>query len=113
MGLLQDHLNREANKQRPDVDTLISLDKILNSRNITFEEWKDSGSLVCRKSFEKEYPSEKLNYDCVDVLVYFGGVYIQMLKNQDYLVGLDTTTNTLDDAEKALWDKIADKLFKN
>lgn len=113
MGLLQDHLNRESNKENPDIDTLISLDKILNSRNITFDEWRNSGSIVCRKSFEKEFPSEKLNYDCIDLIVYFGGVYIQILKNEDYLVGLDTTTTDLSDAEKVLWDKIADKLFKN
>ncbi len=88
----------------------------------TLEEFQKSGKFVCREDFEKEYKTlVPLQDDCTDVLLYFGGFYIECLKSNTFLIDIrDVKTDEvvtrvkhprLEVVESILWDRHVEKLI--
>jgi hypothetical protein len=75
---------------------------------ITYDEWQYSSSIVDRKSFEAHNPKENLHVDCTNILMYLGGIYIQLLKSGEFFLDAHISGKTLDAIEKPLWDKNLD-----
>lgn len=94
MGLIKQHLKKESLK--------------IYKGTITYDEWQDSGRFVDRKSFEAHNPDENLHVDCTDIVMYFGGIYIQLLKSGEFFLDSKVSGKTLDAIEKNLWDKNLD-----
>lgn len=105
MGLISNHLSKESSKSKQDVYLLAKLTKVNDRGTITFDEWQDSGRFVDRKSFEAQNPSENLHVDCSDIVMYYGGVYIQVLKSGEFFLDANTSSKSLESIEKILWEK--------
>lgn len=75
-------------------------------KNITYDEWVETGRFNYRTLFEIVNLEENLHIDCTDVIVYNGEVYIQVLKDGTFYLDNQTQSKNLSDVEKALWDKI-------
>lgn len=105
MGLISNHLQKESSKANKDVYLLAKLTKVSEKGTMTFDEWQDSGRFVDRKSFEAFNPDENLHVDCTDIVMYYGGVYIQVLKSGEFLIEANISNKSLDAIEKILWYK--------
>lgn len=112
MGLIKQHLTKEGLKDKKDTHLLNSLNRVNKRGTITFDEWKESGRFTNRDSFDKDNPEETLHVDCTDVVVYYGGVYIQVMKTGDFYISPEESSRKLDDMEKILWKKNAEKLWE-
>jgi hypothetical protein len=108
MGLIKQHLKKESLKTYKDAYLLVKLSKVNDKGTITYDEWQDSGRFVDRKSFEAHNPDENLHVDCTDIVMYFGGIYIQLLKSGEFFIDSKVSGKTLDAIEKTLWDKNLD-----
>jgi len=105
MGLISNHLNRETSKTNKDIYLLAKLSKVSERGTMTFDEWQDSGRFVDRKSFETYNPDENLHVDCSDIVMYFGGIYVQVLKSGEFFLDAHSSSKSLDAIEKILWEK--------
>ena len=65
----------------------------------------DSGRFIPRNAFLKNNPNEVLHNDCTDVVHYYDGSYIQLLKTGEFYVSEDLSSKSLDEAESMLIDK--------
>lgn len=76
-----------------------------------FRGWADTGRFVNRASFEMSMPNENLHFDCTDVVVYHGGLYIQALRSGVFFLDAENTDLKLDNVEKVLWGKNSEKII--
>jgi hypothetical protein len=111
MGLIKTHLRKESAKEKKDIHLINKLTKVKERGSITFDEWKESGRFTNREAFEQDNPSENLHIDCTDVVVYYGGLFIQVLKSGDFYLMPEHTSTSLDAVEKILWKKNAESLW--
>lgn len=111
MGLIKQHLRKESAKEKQDIHLINKLTRVKERGSITFDEWKESGRFTHREAFEQDNPSENLHIDCTDVVVYYGGLYIQVLKNGEFYLSPEQTSKSLDDVEKIVWKKNAESLW--
>lgn len=96
MALLLDKLRiKDSAKLRTNLD----------KPTITFDEWMDTAKFYEREHFEQDNPDETLHSDCTDVVTYYGGAYIQMLKSGDFYMNEDTKSKFLFNIEKEIWQK--------
>lgn len=94
MALLLDKLRKkDSAKLRTNLDR----------PSITFDEWMETGRFCDRRDFEQDNPDENLHVDCTDVVIYYGGAYIQMLKSGYFCISSGSKSMKLHDVEKALW----------
>jgi hypothetical protein len=105
MGLINNHLNKENLKSNKDIYLLAKLSRVNDKGSMTFNEWQESGRFIDRKSFETYNPNENLHVDCSDVVMYLGGVYIQLLKSGEFFLDAHASGKSLDAIEIILWDK--------
>lgn len=66
----------------------------------------DTGRFICKESFLKKNPTEKLLEECTDVVAYSDGYYIQVLKSGEFYVDDTFKSRSLDEAEIKLLEKI-------
>lgn len=72
----------------------------------SMEGFKDTGRIVPTNLFQDNVPfSIKLHKDCMNVVVYAGWHYIQMLKSGEFLYN-DFKSKSLDDVENYLWKEL-------
>jgi hypothetical protein len=112
MKAIKDQIKKESCKDKPDYYVLENLNRILDNGMITFSEWKDSGRFMNVNTFMELYPKEKIHKDCIDVVHYFGGMYIQALKTNKFFIEPKTYGKSLDAMEELVWKERAEKLFK-
>lgn len=72
----------------------------------TKEDFINTGRIIPRYVFEKNYTTENLHVDCTDVVVYAGDNYIQMLKTKGFLLDNQVYVK-LELAEDVLWESIS------
>jgi hypothetical protein len=65
----------------------------------------DSGRFIPRNAFLKNNPNEVLHNDCTDVVLYYDGSFIQLLKTGEFYVNENLSSKSLDEAESMLIDK--------
>lgn len=111
MALIKQHLDNELNKPKSDVQTIIELRKILENKTISFEEWQISGKFIPSDMFAKEYPLASLNQECTDVILYYGDLWIEVLKTDMFFVRPGFVTNDIKSAERELWQKNIGNFF--
>jgi hypothetical protein len=71
---------------------------------MTQAEFINTGRITDLKTFLNLRPKENLHVDCTDVVVYEGGLYIQMLKSGWYYFD-GYQHHTLEGVEDLLWKK--------
>lgn len=111
MGLIKQHLLKESEKEKKDNHYLNQLNKVNSRGTITFDEWKESGRFIGRYAFMDENPDENLHVDCTDIVEYYGGVYIQVLKGGEFYLEPKKSSKSLDEVEKMLWSKECEKFW--
>jgi hypothetical protein len=79
------------------------LSTVKDRPNMTFDEWMETGRFCFRKDFEQDNPNENLHVDCTDVVIYYGGAYIQVLKSGDFYMNAETKSKFLHEIEKEVW----------
>lgn len=105
MGLLNQHLLKESAKEKVDKNVIDRLDIAIETGNLSFNQWQDSGRFINRHEFEADNPDENLHIDCTDVVVYLGNIYIQVHKNGDFYLNPSNVSKNINDIEHILWDK--------
>jgi len=81
------------------------MESISNYLSMSFKEWQDTGRFINRKSFEQHNVNENLHVDCSDVVLYYGGAYIQLLKSGEFFIDTNNLSKSLDTVEQILWEK--------
>lgn len=111
MGIIKRHLDRELSKKNKDDQLILELKKIVSSGTLTFSDWQLSGKFIPTESFKKECPDVKLDDNCTDVILYYGDIFIQVLKSDNFYVSPGFVSNDIKSSEKELWDRNLKKLF--
>jgi hypothetical protein len=73
----------------------------------------ESGRFIERNKFLEKNPNENLHRDCTDVVHYYDGSYIQLLKTGEFYLSDDLSSKSLDEAETMLIDKKEKNLLNN
>jgi hypothetical protein len=120
---IQKQLEHERLAVRPNELNIDALSKMDKFGRLSLEEFRETGRFIDRTTFAQDNPSIRLHPECVDVVVYLCGFYIQSLKDV-FLIIMEETANesdeidrwtfsdeSLDDVEKVLWNNRANKFF--
>jgi hypothetical protein len=110
MGLIRNHFVSDVFSKNANTDLIAKLRKAHEKKELSFEDWVDSGRYLTREHFEKDNYNELLHTDCTDVVMYMGRIYVQALKSGKFYIN-NTLYDTLEHAEKALWDKHSEHFF--
>jgi|GEM_PF-1736578 len=120
-GLFEEILSEKMNG-KPDVWYIQMLQKLQDKGEITIDDFVNTGRIITIESFLEKTPTLSLTFECIDVIKYIGGYYIQRLKSGDYyleirseddtLIKLRVYCNKLDIIENELWKNFASKKFK-
>lgn len=104
MRLIKQHLEKEKAKDKKDLRLINDLTKLLDKGEITFDQWYESGRFIHRDEFANDNPDENLHVDCTDVVVYYGGLYLQVLKSGEFYLNPKNISNNINDIEKSIWE---------
>jgi hypothetical protein len=66
----------------------------------------DTGRFICKESFLKKNPTEKLLEECTDVVAYADGSFIQVLESGVFYLSDNFNSTLLDEMEAILLKKI-------
>jgi hypothetical protein len=77
-----------------------------------FRQFVGTGRFIEANTFLNIHKEEVLHRDCVDVVQYYGCMYIQHLKSGLFYVK-PRTYKTLSRAERFVWDKYKEKFINN
>ena len=113
----------EMSRPVPDALYLQTLRKMREAGILRFEDFSETGRFVDRSTFVRENPNITLHPECMDVVIYMCGFYIQSLKDV-FFISMKETANesdeidrwtfsneSLDDVEKVLWNSRANNYF--
>lgn len=95
-------LNEKVHKGGKDKLYIQTLQKFLDKDEIDFELFQNTG----RISPNEMYQHLNLHIDCYNVIMYVFGEFIQQLKTGKYYVSESKVFDTLEEAEKELFNKI-------
>jgi len=85
MNIIQSEIEKEQDKEKPDLHYLKTLKSFNKEDEITFDMFSNTGRIVPAEVFRQENKKVTLLYDCTDVVKYSFGFYIQMLKTGNYV----------------------------
>jgi uncharacterized protein YkuJ len=91
MKIIKEQLKYEKLKDNPDLELIDKLQNFLDTGSITIEAFQDTGNFICSKSFKTDRPDVTLRSECVDVITYLGGPFIQSMRSGKYLVEINDT----------------------
>ena len=74
------------------------------------QDFINSGRFVCRSAYIEKKTGKVLKDDCTDVVEYFGGHIIQVLKSGEFYVDESYSSDSLDKSEIILWENINKQL---
>lgn len=91
-----------------------ALSILKNSGRISKKDFVNTGRITTIQDFiiKSGTPSDSLRYDCLDIMMYIKGFYIQMLSNGTYYFEVDGSSFYSKDiklAESILWEHFASK----
>jgi hypothetical protein len=121
---IQKQLEHERLAVRPNELNIDALSKMDEFGRLSLEEFCETGRFIDRTTFAQDNPSIRLHPECVDVVVYLCGFFIQSIKGGAYMVEMREDNNeadeidrwvftneSLDSVEKVLWNSRANKFF--
>lgn len=95
---LREVLN-EKNRKHPSKHYIQRLQKSADAEiEFTFSVFKDTGRLMWVGDFDMHYPDQTIHDDCTDVMVYIGGLHIQMLSSGGWYLYLGQDEHYNDEA---------------
>lgn len=71
----------------------------------SLEQFVETGRIVPISVFKDNFPNEKVNVGCVNVIVYAGSHYIQILKTAEFFTD-GISDKKLDNVEAFMWKNI-------
>jgi hypothetical protein len=91
-----------------------ALSTLNNNGSISKKDFVNTGRITTIKDFitKSGTPSDNLRHDCLDIMMYIKGFYIQMLSNGAYYFEEDGSsfyTKDIKLAESILWEHFASK----
>lgn len=114
MNRFEQQIATELQKDTPDENLLLMLNAIINNGAIVFSEWSMFRLSSTRENFLKDNPEAILNDDCVSVITYLGGYFIQKLSSEKFYINDDIPLiDSIDMAEQELWNLCAEELWVN
>lgn len=111
MSIIKQQLDRELNKPKKDNQIIIELTKIIDKGSITFSEWQNSGKFIPAENFREELPDANIHKDSTDIILYFGDIFVQVLKTDIFYVDPGYVSNDIKLAEQELWNKNVKNFF--
>ncbi len=121
MSLIAEEILKEKLKDKPDKLYIQTLQKMQDGE-MSLELFLNTGRITPRELFLNYNPKSRLKPDCMDVVRYVGGFYIQILKTGEFLLEIidadqSDEMNTiikdksLDVVEEELWHRVARKFI--
>jgi hypothetical protein len=121
MSIISDEIIKEKLKDKPDKLYIQTLQKMEES-NPSFELFVNTGRITPRELFVHYHPKVRLMPDCLDVVRYVGGFYIQILKTGEFLLEINDADQSdemnsiikdksLELVEEELWHRVARKFI--
>jgi hypothetical protein len=105
MEQIKNQIKSELSKVKPNQFLITTLEKVLSSGELSFDDWQASGKFTTVKDFLHYRPTEVLHRDTDNVIEYIGGFYIQTLKDGMHYLNEDCKSYILDEVEYAYWYK--------
>lgn len=81
------------------------MEQVKEKKKFTYNSWVDTGRFTPLDRWKKNNPNVKLHYSCHDIVVYHGGLFVQVLKDNTFYVNKDNTSTRLKDMEQYLWEQ--------
>lgn len=114
MNRFELQLATELQKEDPSESLVAQLDFVIKNGAITLTEWIAFNLVQSKENFMKDNPDATLHADCVDVIQYLGGYYIQKLSSEKlYINDNIPSIDSIDIAQQELWDLCAEELWIN
>jgi hypothetical protein len=121
MSLIAEEILKEKLKDKPDKLYIQTLQKMQDGE-MSFELFINTGRITPRELFLNYNPKSRLKPDCMDVVRYVGGFYIQILKTGEFLLEISDADQSdemntiikdksLDVVEEELWHRVARKFI--
>ena len=114
MNRLEQQLTAELQKESPDEYLVEKLSKVIENGAITFKEWIDFTKTSTKQDFLNENPDALLREDCVNVITYLGGYYIQEIDTDlepFYINDNIPLIGSIHIANQELWDLCSEELW--
>ena len=111
MENIKKHYEQELLKEKPNLYLLANLEKLLDRKSITLEEWRMTGKFTPREVYKKHNPEIALLKGCTEVIEYVGMVYIQALSNGIFRYTASIKGEILDNVEDGAWKDVEAGLF--
>jgi hypothetical protein len=121
MSLIAEEILKEKLKDKPDKLYIQTLQKMQDGE-MSLELFINTGRITPRELFIRYNPKARLRPDCMDVVRYVGGFYIQILKTGEFLLEINDADQSdemnsiikdksLDMVEEELWHRVARKFI--
>ena len=81
------------------------MEQVKERKKFTYNSWVDTGRFTPLDRWKKNNPTVKLNAACHDIVVYHGGLFIQVLKDDMFYVDKNNTSTKLKEMEQYLWEQ--------
>ena len=95
---------QEKMRPKPDTNYIQRMQQLADKdEEFTFSVSKDTGRLMRWYDYKDINPNVRLHDDCVDVMLYLGNAFIQLLKNGTWYTH-DKQSKNIKDVEKHLFD---------
>jgi hypothetical protein len=112
MNRFELQLGTELQKEHPNLQLVQQLDYIIKNGAITLAEWVSFNLVQSKDDFMKDNTDATLNEDCVDVISYLGGYYLQKLSSETFYINDNIPSiDSIDIAQRELWDLCAEELW--
>lgn len=112
MNRFEQQLGTELQKENPSESLVAQLDFVIKNGAITLSEWITFNLIQSKDDFLKDNPDATLSEDCVDVIQYLGGYYIQKLSSEKFYINENIPSiDSIDIAQQELWDLCAEELW--
>jgi hypothetical protein len=112
MNRFEQQIAAELQKENPDEQLLFKLEFIINNGAITLAEWEMLKLVSSKEDFLKDNPDAVLRDDCISVITYLGGYYIQQLDSEKFYINDEIPPiDSIDIAQQELWLLCAEELW--
>lgn len=114
MNRFELQLATELQKEEPNLHLVQQLDYTIKNGAITLNEWGSFKLTQTKEEFMNDNPDAALRDDCVEVIQYLGGYYLQKLNDEKFFIKDDIPAiDSIHIAQHELWDICAEELWKN
>ena len=114
MNRFELQLATELQKDEPNLHLVQQLDYTIKNGAITLNEWASFKLIQSKDEFLKDNADSTLRDDCVEIIQYLGGYYLQKLSDDTFFIKDDIPAiDSIHIAQQELWDLCSEELWTN